>query len=249
MELDKIIEKGIYIAGACSIESREHIFSLAKRVKESGANILRGGAFKPRTSPYTFQGLGTKGIKYLVEAGKLYDLPVATEILDIRDLKLFDEVDIIQVGARNMQNFPLLKELGKVDKYILLKRSMGATVDEWLNAAEYIKSEGNDKIILCERGIRTFENSTRFTLDLNAIPVVKKNSSYPVIVDPSHGTGFREYVPSMSYAAMACGSDGIIVEVSENPEKAITDSRQTMYVSDLPEVIEKCKNIYELIRK
>ncbi|MDO4778207.1 MAG: 3-deoxy-7-phosphoheptulonate synthase [Tissierellia bacterium] len=250
-KIEEIINsnQAILIAGPCSIESKEHIMDIAQEVKKSGANILRGGAFKPRTSPYTFQGLGAKAVSYLVEAGKNFGLPTVSEVVDIRDIDLFKDVDMIQVGARNMQNFSLLRELGKLDKYILLKRNMGSTVEELLLAAEYIRSEGNEKIILCERGIRTFENSTRYTLDLNMIPVIHQNTKYKVLVDPSHGTGDRKYVESMTYAGMAAGADGFIIEVARIPEKALTDAQQALETDKLKRVVEKSKNIYKLIRE
>ena len=205
------------IAGPCSVESEEQIIEVAKAVKESGANILRGGAFKPRTSPYAFQGMKGEGIKLLLEAKKETGLPIVTEIMNISTLDLFADVDIIQVGARNMQNFDLLKELGKTRKPILLKRGLANTLQELLMSAEYIMSEGNENIILCERGIRTFETATRNTLDLSAVSVLHELSHLPVVVDPSHATGKAKLVSPMALAAAACGADAIMIEVHNNP--------------------------------
>ncbi len=217
------------IAGPCSIENEEMIHTISKDIIKRGANIIRGGAFKPRSSPYAFQGLGEDGLKYLYEAGKETGNPVISEIMAIKDIPLFEKyVDIIQIGARNMQNFALLKELAHTNKPLLLKRGLSATVDEWLNSAEYLASKGNQKIILCERGIRTFEQSTRFTLDLSSIPVIKKKSHLPIIVDPSHSMGQRDLVIPMARAAIAAGADGIMVEVHDNPEKALSDGPQSL---------------------
>ncbi len=219
----------IVIAGPCAVESEEQIVSIAKLVKEAGATFLRGGAFKPRTSPYSFQGLGAEGIRYLNTAKKETGLPIVTEILSADMLDLFVEnVDIIQVGARNMQNFQLLKELGKVKTPILLKRGMVATIEEWLMSAEYIMSEGNPNVILCERGIRTFENFTRNTLDISSVPVVKKLSHLPVVVDPSHAGGAWWLVKPLSECAVVAGADGITVEVHDNPERAMSDGGQSL---------------------
>jgi 3-deoxy-7-phosphoheptulonate synthase len=217
------------IAGPCSVESEEQIVSVAKSVKEAGATFLRGGAFKPRTSPYSFQGLGVEGIKYMQTAKKETGLPIVTEILSADMIDLFVEnVDIIQVGARNMQNFQLLKELGKTDTPILLKRGMVATIEEWLMSAEYIMSEGNPNVILCERGIRTFENYTRNTLDISAVPVVKRLSHLPVIVDPSHAGGIWWLVEPLAKAAVVVGADGVTVEVHPDPEHAMSDGGQSL---------------------
>ncbi|MDR1099305.1 MAG: 3-deoxy-7-phosphoheptulonate synthase, partial [Treponema sp.] len=209
------------IAGPCSVESREQIIAIAESVKKAGAGFLRGGAFKPRTSPYSFQGMGCEGLDLLLEAKKATGLPVVTELMAIHQLELFDEVDIIQVGARNMQNFTLLRELGRCRKPILLKRGLASTITELLMAAEYLMAGGNDRIILCERGIRSFDTYTRNTLDLSAVPALKKQSHLPVIVDPSHATGISWMVPAMSKAAIAAGADGLIVEVHNNPEEAL----------------------------
>ncbi len=216
------------IAGPCSVESLEQICSIANDVKNFGANCLRGGAFKPRTSPYNFQGLKKEGIELLIQAKNLTGLPIVSEITDIRYLDLFENVDIIQVGARNMQNFELLKELGKLDKPILLKRGMSNTIEELLMSAEYIISEGNSKIILCERGIRTFEPYTRNTLDISSIPILKRLSHLPVIVDPSHASGIPWLIEPLSMAAISCGADGIIVEVHNHPNSALSDGYQSI---------------------
>lgn len=217
------------MAGPCSVDSREILMEIARSVKKSGGRILRGGAFKPRTSPYSFQGLGEMGLKYLKEAKEKTGLPVVSELMDIRDIPLFETyVDIIQIGARNMQNFNLLKEVGRTKKAILLKRGLGATIEELLMSAEYILSEGNPNVILCERGIRTFESATRFTLDINAIPVMKRLSHLPVIADPSHSTGQRGLVAAVAKAALAAGADGLLVEVHSRPEIAKSDGAQSL---------------------
>ncbi len=216
------------IAGPCSVETDEQICGIATAVKSAGATMLRGGAFKPRTSPYAFQGLGGDGIKLLVKAKAKSGLPIVSEIMDLSQLDLFDEVDVIQVGARNMQNFQLLKELGKINTPILLKRGLSSTIQELLMSAEYIMAGGNHNIILCERGIRTFETATRNTLDLSAIPVIKEHSHLPIIVDPSHGAGYAKYVRSMSLAAAAAGADGLIIEVHNNPSAALCDGQQSI---------------------
>ena len=216
------------IAGPCSVESEEQLCTIAKKVKEAGAGLLRGGAFKPRTSPYAFQGLRNEGIKLLLEAKKLTGLPIVTEIMDLSHLSLFDEVDVIQVGARNMQNFELLKELGKTDKPILLKRGLSSTLQELLMSAEYIMAGGNEKVILCERGIRTFETATRNTLDISAIPLLRNLTHLPVIVDPSHATGISKLVKPMSVASAAAGADGLIIEVHNDPTHALCDGAQSL---------------------
>ncbi|MBQ8303804.1 MAG: 3-deoxy-7-phosphoheptulonate synthase [Clostridia bacterium] len=216
------------IAGPCSVESKEQITGIAKAVKESGAGFLRGGAFKPRTSPYAFQGLRGEGIELLLEAKKETGLPIVTEIMSIAHLDLFEDVDVIQVGARNMQNFELLKELGKTNKPILLKRGLANTVEETLMSAEYIMSQGNDRVILCERGVRTFETYTRNTLDISAIPIFKKLSHLPVVVDPSHSGGIAWLVEPLCLAAVAAGADGLIVEVHNDPAHALCDGAQSI---------------------
>jgi 3-deoxy-7-phosphoheptulonate synthase len=216
------------IAGPCSVESREQITFVAQEVKKSGAAFLRGGAFKPRTSPYSFQGLGCEGLDLLLEAKKETGLPIVSELMTIQQIEVFEDVDIIQVGARNMQNFNLLRELGHCRKPILLKRGMASTITELLMAAEYIMAGGNEQVILCERGIRSFEGITRNVLDLSAVPILKKKSHLPVIVDPSHATGIRWLVPSMAKAAIAAGADGLIIEVHNNPEAALCDGEQSI---------------------
>jgi 3-deoxy-7-phosphoheptulonate synthase len=210
------------------VESREQIISIAQSVKDAGAGFLRGGAFKPRTSPYSFQGMGCEGLELLLEAKKATGLPVVTELMAIHQLELFENVDIIQVGARNMQNFTLLRELSHCRKPILLKRGLASTITELLMAAEYLMAGGNDRIILCERGIRSFDTYTRNTLDLSAIPALKKQSHLPVIVDPSHATGISWMVPAMAKAAIAAGADGLILEVHNNPEEALCDGEQSI---------------------
>ncbi|MBQ6715999.1 MAG: 3-deoxy-7-phosphoheptulonate synthase [Clostridia bacterium] len=216
------------IAGPCSVETEEQMVSVAKAVKAAGATVLRGGAFKPRTSPYAFQGLGKEGLRLLKIARQETGLPIVTEIMEIGQLDLFDDVDIIQVGARNMQNFNLLKELGAQKKPVLLKRGMSATYEEWLMSAEYVMSEGNENIILCERGIRTFETYTRNTLDLAAVPSLKKLSHFPVVIDPSHATGKADLVFPLAMAAVASGADGLMIEVHNNPAHALCDGKQSI---------------------
>ena len=216
------------MAGPCSVETEEQINYVAQRVKEAGATFLRGGAFKPRTSPYSFQGLKSEGLDLLKGARKVTGLPIVTEIMRVSHIDMFESVDIIQVGARNMQNFELLKELGKIDKPILLKRGLSSTIEEWLMSAEYIMAGGNDKVILCERGIRTYETATRNTLDLSAVPVIKKKSHLPVIVDPSHATGKSSLVEQMSLAAVAAGADGLMIEVHNDPKHALSDGAQSL---------------------
>ena len=236
------------IAGPCSVESQEQIIEVATAVKEAGAHILRGGAFKPRTSPYAFQGMKYEGIKLLLQAKAATGLPIITEIMNINTLDLFDDVDIIQVGARNMQNFDLLKELGKTKKPILLKRGLANTLQELLMSAEYIMSEGNENVILCERGIRTFETYTRNTLDLSAISVLHELSHLPVIIDPSHATGKAKLVPPMAAAATAAGADGIMVEVHNNPACALCDGAQSLTPDQFAELNLKIKKIREAIQ-
>ena len=236
------------IAGPCSVESEEQIIEVAQAVKKSGANILRGGAFKPRTSPYAFQGLKDAGIQLLLEAKKATGLPIITEIMNIRSLDLFNDVDIIQVGARNMQNFDLLQELGKTKKAILLKRGLANTLQELLMSAEYIMNEGNENIILCERGIRTFETYTRNTLDLSAIPVLHELTHLPVVVDPSHATGRSALVPSMAVAAAAAGADGIMVEVHNNPSCALCDGAQSLTPTQFSTLNQRVQQIREVIK-
>ena len=235
------------IAGPCSVESEEQIIEVAQAVKESGAQILRGGAFKPRTSPYAFQGMKDEGIRLLLKAKEVTGLPIVTEIMNISTLDLFADVDIIQVGARNMQNFDLLKELGKTQKPILLKRGLANTLQELLMSAEYIMSEGNENVILCERGIRTFETATRNTLDLSAVPVLHNLTHLPVVVDPSHATGKSNLVAPMAYAATAAGADGIMIEVHNNPACALCDGAQSLTPPQFDELNRKVQQIREAI--
>ena len=240
----------VIIAGPCAVETREQMLATAKEVLAGGANMLRGGAFKPRTSPYSFQGLGEEGLQYLKEARELTGLPVVTEVMDTRDMEMVcDYTDIIQIGSRNMHNFPLLKEAGKCRKPVLFKRGLMATIDEYLLAAEYILKEGNDEVILCERGIRTFETSTRNTLDLSAVPVLKQKTHLPVIVDPSHGTGHRWLVPIMAKAAVVVGADGIMVEVHNNPEEALSDGMQSLYPEEFAQMVREIEVIAGAVGK
>ena len=234
----------VVMAGPCSVENREMLLTTGRAVKRSGARILRGGAFKPRTSPYSFQGLGEEGLKFLRETGRTLNMPVVTELMDARDIGLLEPyADIIQIGARNMQNFDLLKEVGQAKKPILLKRGLAATITEFLLAAEYILSQGNFNVILCERGIRTFEDQTRFTLDLTAVPVIKKRSHLPVIVDPSHGTGAWDYVGPMAKAAVAAGADGLMLEVHPNPEAALSDGPQSLLPKTFAALMKDLKKV------
>ena len=237
----------VMIAGPCSVESEKQIIDVAIAVKNAGASILRGGAFKPRTSPYAFQGMKDEGIRLLLEAKKVTGLPIITEIMNTRTLDLFEDVDIIQVGARNMQNFDLLQELGKTKKPVLLKRGLANTLQELLMSAEYIMSEGNESVILCERGIRTYETYTRNTLDLSAIPVLHELSHLPVIVDPSHATGKASLVPPMALAAAAAGADGIMVEVHNNPVCALCDGPQSLTPDQFRQLNIKVNQIREVI--
>ncbi len=233
----------VMIAGPCSVESEEQIISVAKSVKASGATMLRGGAFKPRTSPYDFQGLRAEGIALLLEAKKETGLPIVTEIMSASHLPLFENVDVIQVGARNMQNFDLLKELGMTRKPILIKRGLANTIKELLMSAEYIMSNGNENIILCERGIRTFETATRNTLDISAVSVLHELTHLPVIVDPSHATGVARYVKSMSLAAAACGADGLIIEVHNDPQHALCDGAQSLRPEQFDDVVRAVRRV------
>lgn len=238
------------IAGPCSIESQVQIMQIAKAVKSSGAHILRGGAFKPRSSCYRFQGLGIEGLNYLSLAAKKYDLLCISEIMDATHIDAFlEHVDIIQVGARNMQNFALLNVLGGYKKPVLLKRGMSATYHEFLMAAEYLVSQGNEEVILCERGIRSFETHTRNTLDLAAIPVLKDLSHLPVVVDPSHGVGIRKYVPQMAMAGIAAGADGVMVEVHTHPEQSISDAKQTLSVEEFDNLVGQIKLLLPIFNK
>ncbi|MGM0549351.1 MAG: 3-deoxy-7-phosphoheptulonate synthase [Bacillota bacterium] len=230
------------IAGPCAVENEEQIFEIAKIVKAAGAEILRGGAFKPRTSPYSFQGLGEKGLKLLAAAREKTGLKIITELMDVEHLELVNHyTDIIQIGSRNMDNYPLLKAVGKLDKPVMLKRGMAATIKEWLLAAEYIMEAGNQKVILCERGIRTFSQETRNTLDLSSVPLVQQLSHLPVIVDPSHGTGRWQLVKPMSKAALAVGADGIMVEVHPQPDDSVSDGFQSLNPNTFWELMQEIK--------
>ncbi|HEY8417974.1 MAG TPA: 3-deoxy-7-phosphoheptulonate synthase, partial [Limnochordales bacterium] len=232
------------IAGPCAVESEEQILTVAEQVKEAGAHMLRGGAFKPRTSPYSFQGLAEEGLKLLALARERTGLPIVTEVMNPQDVDLVASyADVLQIGARNMQNFPLLREVGRTNKPVLLKRGLSATIEEWLMAAEYVMSAGNPNVILCERGIRTFETATRNTLDLNAVPVVKSLSHLPIIVDPSHGTGKWQYVIPMARAAVAAGADGLIVEVHPKPEEAVSDGPQSLKPDTFREMMREVSAI------
>lgn len=230
----------IMIAGPCSVESREQILTTALSLKKIGVSILRGGVFKPRTSPYDFQGLEIEGLKYLREAGDAANLPIVTELMDEKNMdEVLKYTDIIQIGSRNMYNYSLLKALGDIKKPVLLKRGMSATIKEWIMAAEYMAAYGNKQIILCERGIRTFDTYTRNTLDLAAVPIMKNETGLPVIVDPSHGTGIRSLIKPMSKAASACGADGLMVEVHPNPEEALSDGPQSLTIQQYKELFDE----------
>ena len=252
--MDSIIEVGsakigggnfAMIAGPCSVETEEQIISVAQSVKAAGATILRGGAYKPRTSPYAFQGLGSQGLELLRAARAATGLPICTELMDLRHLDEFHDIDIIQIGARNMQNFDLLKEVGKTDKPILLKRGLSSTIQEWLMSAEYIMSEGNEKIILCERGIRTYETATRNTLDLSCVPILHELTHLPVVVDPSHATGKAKLVSPMAVAATAAGADGLMIEVHNDPAHALCDGAQSLTPDQFATLAGKVTRIRE----
>ena len=235
------------MAGPCSVESEEQIIEVAKAVKKSGANFLRGGAFKPRTSPYSFQGLELEGLELLKIAKQETGLPIVTELMSTAYLDRFvEDVDVIQIGARNMQNFDLLKEVGKTKTPVLLKRGMSSTIEEWLMSAEYIMAGGNENVILCERGIRTFETATRNTLDLSAVPVIKQKSHLPIIIDPSHATGKRDLVEPLAKAAMAVGADGLMIEVHNNPEKALCDGKQSIKPDSFEKIMQIVKKYAEI---
>ena len=238
------------IAGPCTVESREQLLTTAEIVRDAGANMLRGGAYKPRTSPYAFQGLGVEGLRLLAEAKAETGLPIVTELMDARDVEPVLEVaDVIQVGARNMQNYGLLSELGRAGRPVLLKRGLAGTLEEFVMAAEYILKEGNEKVLLCERGIRTFETAYRFTLDLMAVPVLKQMTHLPIVVDPSHAAGRRDLVESLSLAAAAAGADGIIVEVHPKPEEAICDGPQALRASEFAEYAQKVEQVAQIAGK
>jgi 3-deoxy-7-phosphoheptulonate synthase len=238
------------IAGPCAVESREQTLTTARAVKAAGATLLRGGAYKPRTSPYAFQGLGKPGLEILAEAREETGLPIVTELMNLRQLdEVLEIADVIQIGARNVQNFDLLREVGRTDRAILLKRGMATTIEEWLLSAEYVAREGNDRIILCERGIRTFENAYRSTLDISAVPVVKGLSSLPIIVDPSHAAGRRELILPMARAAVAAGADGLIVEVHPTPETALCDGPQALHADTFGEWVADVRRVVDLMGK
>ncbi|MEW6722566.1 MAG: 3-deoxy-7-phosphoheptulonate synthase [Candidatus Micrarchaeota archaeon] len=238
------------IAGPCGVESEEQTLETARAVKAAGADMLRGGAFKPRTSPYAFQGLGLKGLKILEKARDETGLPIVTEVIDTRDVSWVCEyADVLQIGARNMQNFSLLKEVGKANKPVLLKRGMHSTIEEWLNCAEYVLNEGNPDVILCERGIRTFEKYTRNTLDLSAVPAVKELTHLPIITDPTHGTGRVSLIAPMSLASVACGADGMIVEVHRNPAEALSDKEQALTPPQFAEMLGKVRTLAKMMEE
>lgn len=241
-------EKVAMIGGPCSVESEEQIVRIAKEVKHAGGTMLRGGAYKPRTSPYAFQGLETAGVEAMLEAKKQTGLPIVSELMDIEHIPEFVEaVDLIQVGARNMQNFSLLKALGKINKPILLKRGLSNTIEEWIMSAEYIMAGGNENVILCERGIRTFEKYTRNTLDLSVIPIIKEKTHLPIVIDPSHATGNWKWVESMSLAAIAAGADGLIIEVHDTPDKAWSDGAQSLKPEKFQTIIEKGRVVANVV--
>jgi 3-deoxy-7-phosphoheptulonate synthase len=238
----------VVMAGPCSVDTKENLMVTAKEIKKAGVQILRGGAFKPRTSPYSFQGLGEEALKFMAEARRLTGMPVITEVMDPRQVDLVERyADILQIGARNAQNYDLLREVGRTRKPAMLKRGMATTIEEWLMAAEYIMARGNENVMLCERGIRTFETATRFTLDLNAVPVLKTLSHLPVLVDPSHGVGVREYIVPMAKAAIAAGADGIIIECHPNPATALSDGHQALLPSELSDVVKGLRRVAEAV--
>lgn len=241
-------ENVVIMGGPCSIEGLEHTMIIAEAVKAAGGVMLRGGAYKPRTSPYAFQGMQTAGIKCMTAAREKFGLPIVSELMSADKIDEFVEnVDLIQIGARNMQNFELLKEIGKINKPVLLKRGLANTIEEWIMAAEYIMAGGNENVIMCERGIRTFEKYTRNTLDLSVIPIIKQKTHLPIVIDPSHGTGFWEYVEPMSLAAIAAGADGLIIEVHHQPEKAASDGSQSLKPAKFTELIRKGRQIAQLV--
>lgn len=237
------------IAGPCSVETEEQIVEVARAVKAAGATVLRGGAFKPRTSPYSFQGLGGTGLELLLKAKEATGLPIVTEIMSVRHIDLFKDVDLVQIGARNMQNFELLKEVGRMGKPVLLKRGLANTIEEWLMSAEYIMSEGTHDVILCERGIRTFETYTRNTLDLSAIPLLRELTHLPVIVDPSHAAGIARLVRPLSYAAVGVGADGLMIEVHNNPQKALCDGAQSIKPDEFADIVRNVNTMLPMVGK
>ncbi len=239
----------VIISGPCSVEDYDNMYAITKGLKEIGVHILRGGAFKPRTSPYEFQGLKEEGLRILKSVGNEFNMPIVTEVMDSKDIDLvLDYADMLQIGSRNMYNYSLLKEVGKLKIPILLKRGMSATLSEWLYAAEYILSNGNENVVLCERGIRTFETYTRNTLDLNSVAVIKQNYRIPIIVDPSHGTGRRELVAKMSLASIAAGADGLMIESHTNPDNAVSDARQTVSIDTVNEIVKNVEKLEEVFR-
>jgi len=241
-------DKIIVMAGPCAVESREQLMEVAGAVKEAGANILRGGAFKPRTSPFSFQGLRMAGLELLAEAKEKIGIPVVTEVVDPHDVELVSKyADLLQIGSRNMQNYPLLTNVGKARKPVVLKRGFSCTVTEWLTAADYLLAEGHDKVILCERGIRTFEDSIRFSLDISAVPVLKRVSHLPVIVDPSHAAGHYSLVPAIAKAAVAAGADALLIEVHPNPKEALVDGLQSLTISDFSRLMKELKTIAQAV--
>jgi 3-deoxy-7-phosphoheptulonate synthase len=243
----KVGEDLLVIAGPCSVEDHETMRSIVRQLKELGVDMLRAGAFKPRTSPYTFQGLKTEGLDIIRALKEEFSIPVSTEILDVRDIeKAYDILDVVQIGSRNMYNYVLLEEVAKMGKPVILKRGFSATVEEWLGSAEYILKEGNGQVILCERGIRTFETTTRNTLDLNSVAYLAENSDLPVIVDPSHGTGLRELVYPMSLAAIAAGASGLIIEAHTDPDNALSDCRQTIDMETLKKTIDASRKLWRM---
>jgi 3-deoxy-7-phosphoheptulonate synthase len=236
------------MAGPCAVESAESIERIAAKVKAAGASILRGGSYKPRTSPYSFQGIGPEGIGWLKEAGRRSGMPVISELVSEKDIDLFvGNVDIIQIGARNMQNFALLKAVGRTQRPVLLKRGAGATVDEWIMAAEYVLAEGNPNVVLCERGIRTFEYATRNTMDLAVVPIIKEKTHLPIVVDPSHATGNWKYVEAVSLAAIAAGADGLLIEVHDDPDAAASDGMQSIKPERFAELMEKARLVAKAV--
>lgn len=240
----------IVMAGPCSVENEEQIFKIAKHVKDAGAKILRGGAFKPRTSPYSFQGLGEDGLKLIRSAADEYNLKIITEVMEKSQIDLVEKyADILQIGARNMQNYSFLRDLSKASKPVMLKRGLAATIEEWLMSAEYLLAGGNQKVILCERGIRTFETATRNTMDISAIPVIKKKSHLPIFADPSHGVGIRDKVIPMARAAVAAGADGIMVEVHHDPDHALSDGAQSLYPDQFTQMMKEVRLIAQAISR
>ncbi len=240
--------KIVVMAGPCAVESEKQLMDTARSVKKLGASVLRGGAFKPRTSPFSFQGMEEEGVRLLEKVKREYDIPVISEVMDVQHIELLAKhVDILQVGARNMQNFSLLKELAKVKLPVLLKRGFSATVTEWLTAADYLLAEGNKKVMLCERGIRTFEDSTRFAMDISSISVIKRFSHLPIIVDPSHAAGYFEYVPSLAKAAVAAGADGLLIEVHPKPEEALVDGPQSLTFKNFEKLMVELRAIAEAV--